>query len=263
MILPFSKYQGTGNDFIIINDIPLGDKGHSKIKGHDVRGICSRHTGVGADGLIFLTSKDGFDFEMIYYNSDGNQSSMCGNGGRCVTAFAKRVGIINDTANFMAVDGAHSAHFVNELISLQMQNVNQIQANDTFFQLDTGSPHYVTFVDDVEAINVEQEGALIRNSPMFQADGINVNFVEERGNNQLFVRTYERGVEGETLSCGTGVTAAALVQMSRNGHSEINVETLGGQLSVKAQPTGGAFNNIELIGPAQFVFDGQFEIADA
>lgn len=260
MTLQFHKYQGTGNDFIIINDIPLGNKGHSKIKAHDVRGICSRNFGVGADGLIFLVGKEDFDFEMVYYNSDGNISTMCGNGGRCAAAFAKVAGLSTDNVSFMAVDGPHTARFINEEVALQMQNVNAIQTNETFFQLDTGSPHYVTFVDDIEAINVAQEGALIRNSPMFETEGINVNFVEERSPNQLYVRTYERGVEDETLSCGTGVTAAALVQMSRTSNTEINIETRGGNLSVKAQPMGNSFNSVELIGPATFVFAGEFSI---
>ena len=260
MKIQFSKYQGTGNDFVIIDAEVMLAAGHNKIRQHDVRNICDRNFGIGADGLIVMNHKDGFDFEMEYYNSDGNLSTMCGNGGRCAVAYAKRKGLIEHTTNFLAVDGPHEASFVGEKVSLGMQNVSDIQTNETFYRLDTGSPHYVTFVDSVSDINVAQEGAMIRNSPMFAAEGINVNFVEEQADNQLFMRTYERGVEAETLSCGTGVTAAALVQMMRKGINEVNVETPGGLLTVKATNSNNTFTNVQLIGDARFVFEGEYTI---
>ncbi len=258
MKIQFSKYQGTGNDFVILQNIT--QEGHNKISPHDVRRICARHTGVGADGLIILQNKEGVDFHMDYFNSDGMPSTMCGNGGRCAVAFANRIGVIQDTANFTAIDGAHSATFNNDIVSLVMQNVTQIDSHETFFQLNTGSPHYVTIVDNVNDINVNQEGALIRNSPLFEAEGINVNFAEEITTNELFVRTYERGVEAETLSCGTGVTAASLVQMMLKNINQVSVKTLGGDLSVEADRNGNHFENVRLTGPATFVFDGEISI---
>lgn len=258
MKIQFSKYQGTGNDFVIIDG--LTQSGHNKIAQHDVRKICNRNFGVGADGLIILVEKSDFDFDMLYYNSDGLESTMCGNGGRCAVAFAQSIGLIADSAKFNAIDGVHHAKIEDNNIALGMIDVNDISIHETFYQLDTGSPHYVTFVDNTSDINVNQEGALIRNSPLFSADGINVNFVQEISDNELIVRTYERGVEAETLSCGTGVTAASLVQMIRKDIDEVNIETLGGNLLVRATNNQNSFTNIELIGPAEFVFQGELEI---
>ena len=254
MDIVFYKYQGTGNDFIMINNIT--DDRLNSLSQNIVRGICARHTGIGADGLIILNNKIGYDFDMEYYNSDGNPSTMCGNGGRCAVAFAKQIGAINDSANFLAIDGAHQASISDDLVTLGMRNVSTIQTHETFFQLDTGSPHYVTFVEDINTIKVAQEGALIRNSPMFKDEGINVNFVQELNDNELFVRTYERGVEDETLSCGTGVTACALVQMQQKDLQIINIKTLGGELTVSGQKTENGYMNIDLKGPATFVFEG-------
>lgn len=260
MKLNFDKYQGTGNDFVMIdnmqNDLPRA------LSADEVNQICDRRFGIGADGLIILEPADEHDFKMVYYNSDGNQSTMCGNGGRCAVAFAKKIGIIIDETSFLAIDGEHHATISNTTVSLGMQNVVDIISKETFHQLDTGSPHYVAFVEDINDINVAQEGALIRNSPLFKEAGINVNFVEEKSDNSLFVRTYERGVEDETLSCGTGVTAASLVQMMHTKKSEITVETLGGHLKVRAQANNTGFENIKLIGPATFVFQGVFETDD-
>lgn len=262
MKIKFTKYQGTGNDFILIDHASASEihKSHNKLGQHDVRNLCDRNFGIGADGLIIISNTEGFDFKMDYFNSDGNPSTMCGNGGRCAVAFANRLGLISNNTNFTAVDGAHSASINGNVVALGMQNVTNIDTHETFFQLDTGSPHYVTFVEDTNDINVAQEGAMIRNSPMFAEEGINVNFVQEHADNQLFVRTYERGVEAETQSCGTGVTAASLVQMMRKNINEINVQTLGGNLSVRADNSNNSFTNIELIGPAQFVFEGKFDL---
>jgi len=258
MIVPFSKYQGAGNDFVMIDGFQFQD--YQKIKEQDVLKICDRNFGVGADGMIILVKNDSFDFEMLYFNSDGKPSTMCGNGGRCAVAFAKKLKLITNDTTFKAVDGPHDAIFLGDQVSLGMKEVDNIKTNETFFQLDTGSPHYVSFVDDLEDIDIKQEGALIRNSPLFEKEGINVNFVQELAEDQLFVRTYERGVEDETLSCGTGVTACSLVQMLRTHHGTIKVKTLGGNLSVSAKQENNIFKDVKLIGPATYVFNGQFEI---
>jgi len=256
MTIKFYKYQGAGNDFVMVHtDTP---NPFASLTTTDIKKICDRNFGVGADGFIVLQSVPDYDFEMIYYNSDGNISTMCGNGGRCAVAFARQIKLIGDTTRFLAIDGPHEATFVDDNVSLSMKDVADIQQAETFYQLDTGSPHYITFVENVQDIKVAQEGRLIRNSPRFAAAGINVNFVEVKKDDALFMRTYERGVENETLSCGTGVTAAALVQMMRSGLNHIAVETLGGKLSVQATKNKNGFEDIRLIGPAEFVFSGEY-----
>jgi diaminopimelate epimerase len=258
MIVPFSKYQGAGNDFIMIDGFQCKD--YKKLTEPNILKMCDRNFGIGADGLIILIASDSSDFEMLYFNSDGKPSTMCGNGGRCAVAFAKKIGLIENSTIFLAVDGPHEASISGGQVSLGMKDVSDIKTHETFYKLDTGSPHYVSFVEDLEDINVKQEGALIRNSPLFEEEGINVNFVQELAEDQLFVRTYERGVEDETLSCGTGVTACSLVQMLRTQKKEIRVKTLGGELSVKAKQESIFFTEVKLIGPATYVFTGQFEI---
>ncbi len=259
MTIHFYKYQGTGNDFIMVDNrkkvIDLNN-----ISQESIENICDRHMGIGADGFILLNEKEGYDFEMGYYNSDGNLSTMCGNGGRCLVAFAKHLDIITDSAHFLAIDGEHHATIHNNIVSLEMKDVENIKSFETFYQLDTGSPHYVSFVDDVEDINVAQDGELIRNSPMFKEEGINVNFVQENNDSSLYVRTYERGVEDETLSCGTGVTACALVQMQRKNIDSVHIETLGGDLTVSATMEGKTFTNVLLQGTATFVFEGHIDL---
>ena len=255
----FHKYHGTGNDFILLDnrnkDINLSTQ--------QIAFLCHRHLGIGADGLMLLEYAAGYDFRMVYFNSDGRESTMCGNGGRCITAFAKSLGMIHDIARFITIDGEHTATINDHgIISLHMQNVKDMDIQNGFTVLDTGSPHYVAWVKNVKSINVFQEGRVIRNLPQFQPNGINVNFVESH-NGVLSVRTYERGVEDETLSCGTGVTAAAIAATcNATGAFKTDIETPGGHLVVsftKHTPTSAS--DVVLTGPAVFVFKG--EIKDA
>lgn len=255
MEIEFYKYQGTGNDFVIIdNRQGLFDKNNTKLVKH----LCDRRFGIGADGLILLENHNSVDFKMVYYNSDGNESSMCGNGGRCISAFAKHLGIINEKAVFEAIDGLHDVEIDDNLVKLKMQDVNSISIQKEYSFLDTGSPHYVTLCSGLQDLNVKEKGAEIRYNDTFKAEGTNVNFVEPQDNSAFRVRTYERGVEDETLSCGTGVTAVALA-MNYIGETEKNLVTInteGGQLQVSFDREGEDFTNIWLIGPAEFVFKG-------
>ncbi len=260
MTLPFFKYQGTGNDFILI------DNRHNQIslQSEQVAYLCNRHFGIGADGLMLLQLEPGLDFKMVYFNSDGNESSMCGNGGRCITAFAKQLGIVNESAKFMAIDGIHeSIIHENGEVSLKMKDVKSIEQNTNHFFLDTGSPHYVTLVDDVENFDVYQNGHAIRNNARFAEQGTNVNFMEKKDDG-IFVRTYERGVENETLSCGTGVTAAALVAALMGISSHKNhccIQTKGGKLEVRFEKVlENTFYNIWLKGAANLVFEGKVQL---
>jgi diaminopimelate epimerase len=258
MRIPFSKYQGTGNDFILIDD----RFNRIDLSGAKIKSLCDRKFGIGADGLILLQNDSDSDFRMTYYNSDGNESSMCGNGGRCITAFAKKLGIINQTTCFNAVDGIHEANCNDTSVSLGMKNVSSIEKFPDYFFLDTGSPHVVKFIDDIDSFAVVEEAKKIRFSPKFSSIGTNVNFVQ-MVNNKLLVRTYERGVEGETLSCGTGVTASALVAHHRGliQRNNIVIQTPGGELSVQFVMTNPQhYEKIFLTGPATFVFEGWLEL---
>jgi diaminopimelate epimerase len=260
MQLSFSKYQGTGNDFILLDN----RRGQVTVTNEQVATLCHRHFGIGADGLIILETEPGVDFRMVYYNSDGNTSSMCGNGGRCIVAYAKDLGIITNKARFMAVDGMHEALIGEDgRIALKMQDVKNIEIGDDHFFLDTGSPHYVKFVDEAEKFDVKNEGKRIRNSAEFSENGTNVNFITKR-DDYLFVRTYERGVEDETYSCGTGVTASALVASVKGVSTSRNsciVKTLGGDLEVSFEKVlEHNFYNIWLRGPAQLVFNGTVSV---
>jgi diaminopimelate epimerase len=257
MEIHFYKYHGTGNDFIILDNRNLV----FDLTQQQIAFLCHRHFGIGADGLMLLNSHTDFDFEMVYYNSDGKQSSMCGNGGRCIVAFAKKLNLIENNAHFIAIDGEHFATLNNDIISLKMNDVNSIKINETYFELHTGSPHYVAFSDYTREMDIKKEGALIRYSPLYKDMGINVNFVEIKDDKTIFARTYERGVEDETLSCGTGVTACALINMlDKNGSQEINIETLGGNLIVQATNNNNTFTDVYLIGEATFVFEGNITI---
>jgi len=261
MTVNFFKYQGTGNDFVIVDNRSHSFNG---VTTDQIRRICDRRFGIGADGLMLLNEKTGYDFEMSYYNADGNAGSMCGNGGRCMVKFAYHLGIHKPVYKFMAVDGEHEAEIDTDgIVSLKMKDVSHIRRFHSDFIVDTGSPHYIKLVIDVLSIDVYKKGQEIRNSKEFEREGINVNFVEQMDEpDKIFVRTYERGVEDETLSCGTGVTAAALVCWHNdNGFNEVEVNTSGGKLSVEFDKLNDdGFVNIWLCGPAEKVFEGAVEI---
>jgi diaminopimelate epimerase len=259
MKIHFHKYQGTGNDFIIIDnrnwsitDLPV----------EKIKLLCDRLFGIGADGLMLLNPKTGYDFEMKYYNSDGREGSMCGNGGRCMVQFAYHLGMHKNSYHFIAVDGEHEAEIDGDIVNLKMKDVNGIREFEGDYILNTGSPHYVKTVSDVMEYDVYNKGMEIRYSAEFAKEGINVNFVEEKGPDEIIVRTYERGVEDETLSCGTGVTASALVCHHNDaGYNEVTVITKGGKLTVKYDRIDdNTFRNIWLCGPAEKVFEGDLEI---
>jgi diaminopimelate epimerase len=258
----FFKYQGTGNDFIIADN---RDGKYSSLTTKQVKHLCERRFGIGADGLMLLNSLEGYDFEMIYYNADGKPGSMCGNGGRCLVKFAFDMGIIKDRYHFLASDGPHDAIFDdNGWVKLKMQDVDHLRNYHDDILADTGSPHYVKLVTDVMHLSTEdirQKGKAIRYNKDFTEKGINVNFIEQ-GSDRIFVRTYERGVEDETFSCGTGVTASALVCAQNDlGFNRVDVTTLGGHLAVEFSKSGeDSFEDIWLCGPATFVFSGNIEI---
>jgi diaminopimelate epimerase len=255
----FYKYQGTGNDFILFDD--REERFNEKNEALIAR-LCDRRFGIGADGLILLREASGYDFKMVYANADGKQSSMCGNGGRCLSRFAAEIGAVNKKEiRFLAVDGAHEAIIGDATVKLKMNDVTAVESGDGFFFMDTGSPHYVRFTSNVPTFDVYVEGRLVRYSDRFAQDGTNVNFVEATDNG-IFVRTYERGVEDETLSCGTGVTASALaasLQGIARGE-KCSVLTRGGKLTVHFQRDGKGFSDIWLEGPATFVYKGEIEI---
>ena len=226
--------------------------------------LCDRRFGIGADGLILLEEpqEEHEDFQMIYFNANGNESSMCGNGGRCIVAFAKYLGIISEKAAFTAIDGFHEAKIENDLVGLKMMNVEGVGKNGDAFFLNTGSPHHVIFSDDVESLQVKKEGAAIRYSETYNSQGgTNVNFVAPVENDTFQVRTYERGVEDETLSCGTGVTAVAIAAHAsgKTTATKIQLNTPGGELSVKFTAEEQGYTNIWLTGPAKMVFKGEIE----
>lgn len=272
----FYKYEGTGNDFILFDDRENTFETNPKLVAH----LCDRRFGIGADGLMLLRNKQGYDFEMIYFNSDGNPSSMCGNGGRCISRFALDIGAVKkDEVNFLAIDGAHTAIIGPETVKLKMNDVSEIESgietqklekNDGsgietashYFYMNTGSPHYVLFGSNKPDLDVVSEGRKIRYSERFAKEGTNVNFVD-LNNVGIVVRTYERGVEDETLSCGTGVTACALAAALSgvaSTHEKCLVFTRGGKLSVHFKQEGNHFTNIWLEGPATFVFKGEIAV---
>lgn len=259
MNIPFYKYQGTGNDFVMIDDRDL----QFPVSRELIASICHRRFGVGADGLILLQNADGYDFRMVYFNADGGEGSMCGNGGRCVVRFASDLGLFEGQTRFIAVDGEHEGTVSGDTIRLKMSNVNGVEQYEEYDFMNTGSPHYVTYVDAVEETDVVGIGSEIRYGSVYgPKGGTNVNFVEIIEDNHLGVRTYERGVEDETYSCGTGVTACALSAHIRKGWgSPVKVETIGGSLEVAYREAGeGRFEDVFLIGPAVRVFEGNLII---
>ncbi|MEO5906535.1 MAG: diaminopimelate epimerase [Saprospiraceae bacterium] len=261
--VPFSKYHGAGNDFIMIDDM-VGAWGHLVTEQWVAR-ACHRRFGIGADGMILLQpSTEGGDFFMKYYNSDGRTSTFCGNGGRCVVSFALELDLHEGQCNFLGTDGMHAGAMLKDgEVKLTMTNVDEVKKLDgNTFQLYTGSPHYVTFQDDISKLDVKKEGSAIRNSEAFAKDGINVNFVQVMGPNEIRIRTYERGVEDETFACGTGVVAAAFANSVFQNAEENNciVHAQGGDLNVEFTKKADRFADVYLIGPAVKVFEGEIEI---
>ncbi|HVN58708.1 MAG TPA: diaminopimelate epimerase [Bacteroidales bacterium] len=258
MTIAFNKYQGTGNDFIIIDNRKRRiDPGDTFL----IQRLCDRRFGIGADGLILISDCKGYDFQMKYFNADGGESSMCGNGGRCAAAFAVANRIAGKTQQFLAFDGVHNAVISGKRVRLSMNDVSGTRLIDGKYFINTGSPHYIVPVKIAEKAEVIAEGRKIRYSKAFSPGGTNVNFVEFR-NDGIFVRTYERGVEDETLSCGTGVTASAIaaVLAGHFANGDINVFTRGGNLNVKFDVNGDKISGVWLTGPATFVYEGAIEV---
>ncbi|MFN6945532.1 MAG: diaminopimelate epimerase [Cytophagaceae bacterium] len=257
MLIHFYKYQGTGNDFIMIdNRTERIDPKNERL----IRFLCDRRFGIGGDGLILLEDHTNYDFKMVYFNSDGRQSSMCGNGGRCIVQFASDLRVINDKASFIAIDGEHDAFLKDGLVHLKMIDVAEVEKNKDHYFLDTGSPHYVQFVNDIDSYPVYENGKKIRYNNRFKEKGTNVNFVEKTSPASLTVRTYERGVENETFSCGTGVTASAIAASSEGTSIPVKIKTLGGELSVSFEKEENLYKNIYLIGSAVQVFKGEIKV---
>ncbi|MCE7993892.1 MAG: diaminopimelate epimerase [Roseivirga sp.] len=250
--IQFQKYQGTGNDFVMIdNRNSVFDRNDLKT----VEKLCDRKFGIGADGVILIGNDTDSDFEMVYFNPDGSQS-LCGNGSRCAVMFAHSLGIIAEKTRFLAIDGIHEAEIKNDQVHLLMHDVNDFQEYEKDFVIDTGSPHYIRYVSSVQEVDPIETGRSIRYSETYKAEGINVNFVEQIDDNHVAIRTYERGVEGETLSCGTGCAAAALSLGLKGAASPVTLEAMGGRLQVAFEQEGNTFKNIYLIGPAKMVFEG-------
>lgn len=258
----FYKYQGAGNDFILIDN----RNGGFDPKNRDlIAKLCDRRFGIGADGLMLLNNNENIsnslDFEMLYFNADGREGTMCGNGGRCLVAFARDLNIVDTYTVFLAVDGQHDATISGGQVKLGMIDVNNVARDGEAYVLNTGSPHYVKFVNDLQNLDVYSEGYSIRNSEPYKKEGINVNFVEKEADG-YFCRTFERGVENETFACGTGVTAAAMaiaIQETREGAIRIPIRVLGGQLEISFEKVGDTFRNVYLKGPARFVFKGEID----
>ncbi|KYG72514.1 diaminopimelate epimerase [Roseivirga echinicomitans] len=221
--------------------------------------LCDRRFGIGADGVILIENHAELDFEMIYYNPDGSQS-LCGNGSRCAVMFARSLGIIQDDTEFLAIDGPHEAFIADGDVHLLMNDVAEHELIGDDFLINTGSPHYIKYIPNAHDIDVVQNGRAIRYSDRFKEEGVNVNFIEECPNNSLVIRTYERGVENETLSCGTGCTAAALSFALKGAESPIRLNAVGGELQVSFNQEDNIFKDIYLIGPAEKVFEGVIEL---
>lgn len=258
MKIHFYKYQGTGNDFVMI-DNRNGEFPKENIE--LINKLCDRRFGIGADGLILLENDKNTHFKMVYFNADGNEGSMCGNGGRCLVAFANHLKVIEESAIFNAVDGLHHATIKNSVVSLQMKDIETIESFDSHTFMNTGSPHHVEFVESIETIDVKNTGSTIRNGAPYFEEGTNVNFAELINENTIKVRTYERGVEDETLSCGTGVTAVAIAShyTKKVKNNSINIKAVGGDLTINFEVEDNIYSNVILTGPTSMVFEGTFE----
>ena len=257
MKIEFHKYQGTGNDFVMIdNRSGFFPKNNIQL----IEKLCDRRFGIGADGLILLENDASSDFRMVYFNADGNQSSMCGNGGRCLVAFARSLNIIDKKTTFIAVDGLHHATiFKDNSVALQMSDIENVLISNNYTFLNSGSPHHIEMVDNLENIDVQKSGSKIRYSELYGKEGSNVNFVKKISDNEFSIRTYERGVEAETLSCGTGATAVAIAMNAtgKTDASKIIINVKGGKLEITFIKTNEIFKEIFLKGPTTFVFEGR------
>lgn len=253
----FYKYQGTGNDFVIFDN---RENFFPKKNQALVKKLCDRHFGIGADGLILLENDAAADFKMVYFNADGNESTMCGNGGRCIVAFAKKLNIISEKTVFNAIDGLHNAEIKENIVSLQMIDVHEFDLGKNFSFVNTGSPHHVQLVENLDDFLVVIAGRKLRHT--YGEEGANINFTEQIDEDHFKVRTYERGVEDETLACGTGVTATAIAmhKTKKTNKNKIKLSVVGGQLQVSFDENDGVYTNVVLSGPADFVFDGQITI---
>jgi len=256
MQFDFYKYQGTGNDFIIIDNRQLT---FFKNDTKRIAALCDRKFGIGADGLILLETHPNLDFKMVYFNADGNQSSMCGNGGRCLVHFANFLGIIDKKTSFEAIDGMHEATIDEGIVSLKMNDVDSVATENGYSFLNTGSPHHVEICNQLDQLNIQTEGAKLRYEK-YGKEGANINFVEQVNNDTFSVRTYERGVEGETLSCGTGVTAVAIAmhKTEKTNSNSVILKTPGGELKITFEVADSGYKNIYLIGPSVMVFKGEW-----
>ena len=262
MIVHFSKFHGTGNDFIMIDG--RGTDG-SLLDSGLINRLCDRRFGIGGDGLIILLESNRLDFYMRYFNADGGEGTMCGNGGRCITLFANRLGIVDSATEFEGIDGIHTATILpGGEVRLKLLDVQGIERLEDGYLLNTGSPHFVKFVESLEKVDVEAEGSVIRHQERFGKGGVNVNFVETGPiPGSISVRTFERGVERETWSCGTGVTASAIATSFRsgNGTGSYQVQSRGGQLKVSFAGGGEShYTDVYLTGPVSHVYDGTIEV---
>lgn len=262
MKITFEKYHGAGNDFIIIDD----RKRNIKLNKDNIVLLCHRRFGIGADGLILMQESRIHDFKMTYFNTNGNEGSLCGNGGRCVVYFAKQKGLINSKSRFEAIDGEHQAHILSSkenggVVSLKMADVHKIEEYDDYYFLNTGSPHYVKIVENIDSIDAYNAGKNIRWDNRFQPKGTNADFIMIK-DDHLVVRTFERGVENLTLSCGTGVVASAIVAAEISAKIFVNyrIKTDGGDLKVKFKKKNKVYTDIWLEGPVVKVFDGVVEL---
>jgi diaminopimelate epimerase len=259
MQIQFYKYQGTGNDFVMIdNRTNTFPKKNTQL----IEFLCDRRVGIGGDGLILLENHEKYDFTRVAYNSDGSTSTMCGNGGRCLVAFAKQLGIIKYEAHFEASDGYHFAKFENNLIALQMIDVTEVKHFTTHDYVYTGSPHHVQLVEDLKHFDVKNNGAKLRYSDLYDASGCNINFIAQENTDTFSVRTYERGVEDETLSCGTGATAVAIAMNAtkKTTANRIHINVLGGKLTISFDVENNIYKNVFLTGPAEMVFAGSLDV---
>ncbi len=275
MPIDFVKFHGTGNDFILVDDRSLSfPHNNQKL----VQNLCDRHFGIGADGLMLIrgidsgnkaSSSETVDFEMLYFNADGRIGSLCGNGGRCAVRYAHELGLCSEQTIFSAADGLHHADILPDgRISLGMATVADWGRDEGAWVLDTGSPHWVCFTNQTAELDMVSEGRKVRFSAPYASNGINVNFAgpgSGKAEDPLFIRTYERGVENETLACGTGATAIALalaLESDLQGEQSIWLRSLGGMLEVRFDRKDQRFENIRLIGPAQRVFRGIWNTDD-